>query len=118
MRLNASKTKAMVVSRKRQPPLLHITISGQPVEVVRSTVHLGFTISSDLTWASHITQVCTRARRMIGFISRSFRDSVTDYLSRLYSSLVLPVLDYGSAVWDLHQAKYTMLLERVQRFAA
>ena len=32
--------------------------------------------------------------------------------------MVLPVLDYGAAVWDPHQAKYIVQLERVQRFAA
>ena len=35
---------------------------------------------------------------------------------KLYSSVILPKLEYCSSVWDPHQAKYISMLESVQKF--
>ena len=86
--------------------------------MVHSARYLGFWISSDLSWAAHINKICSKARQFCGFLYRYFNGAGSHCLARLYSSIVLPILDYGSAVWDPHQAKYITQLERTQRFAA
>ena len=107
----------MVISRKKKPPVVSVCVGDQAIDVVQS-VNYVLRLTSDLTWALHITTVCSKARKFIGFLHRYLKDAGTVCLARLFRSVVLPVLDYGSAVWDPHQAKYITQLERTQRFAA
>ena len=62
--------------------------------------------------------MCSKAKRLLGFLYRTFYLSERKCLSYLYTALVLPILDYGCCIWDPHQEKYITQLERVQSFAA
>ncbi len=43
----------MVISRQREPPVLALKVSGQPIEQVKTYKYLGVTISEDLSWGLH-----------------------------------------------------------------
>ena len=78
--------------------------------------YLGIWLAADLTWSKHIQTVCYKARRLLGYMFRTFSphcspDSIT------YKAQVLPILEYGSVVWDPHLKKDQILLENVQLFA-
>ena len=61
--------------------------------------------------------VC-KARKSAGFLYRRFyKDMKTPALLKLYASMVRPILQYCSSVWDPYLQKDITLLERVQRFA-
>ena len=111
------KTKAMVVSRKKVPPKPTVMLNGLPVELVSSFRYLGILLSFDLSWSLHILSACVKAKRLIGFIYRSFFLSSQHCLSYLYKTLVRPILEYCSVVWDPYHLKYSKMLERVQNFA-
>ncbi len=117
LRLNVQKTKSMLITRKRHPPALELFANNTPIEQVKTVKYLGVRISQDLSWTHHILDVCLKARRRLGFLYRSFTAS-TGVLSRLYKTLVLPILEYCGSVWDPHQTTYISKLERVQCFAA
>ena len=118
LRLNVAKTKSMVISRKRKPLTLNLSIEGSPtIAQVDTFRYLGVQISSDLSWVTHIISVCSRARKFIGFLYRYFYQD-TRCLSRLYRALVLPILDYGCCIRDPYHLKYQVLLEKVEHFAA
>ena len=57
----------------------------------------------------------TSAKRTLGYIYRRF--CCRSALLKLYSSLVLPILDYNSLVWDPHLLKEIQQLDSVQTFA-
>ena len=118
LRLNVTKTKSMVMSRKRKPLTLNLSIEGSPIAQVDTFRYLGVQISSNLSWVTHIIAICSRARKFIGFLYRYFYQADTRCLSRLYRALVLPILDYGCCIWDRYHLKYQVLLEKVQHFAA
>ena len=118
LRLNASKTKLLVISRKRLPPTLSLTVNNQLIQQAKSVTYLGVQISSDLTWAAHIDALCSKAKRQIGTLHRHFHTASPRVLTQLYKSLVLPTVDYCSSLWDPHFSVHSNKLESVQKFAA
>ena len=52
LKLNPTKTRLMVLSRKPHPAQPHIVVAGSPVMQVTS---LGVTVSSNLSWTSILT---------------------------------------------------------------
>ena len=115
--LNLSKTKFLVLSRKRCPPSLSLRVAGSSIVQVTSFKYLGVTISSNLSWRSHINNVSSKAKRQVGFLYRNFGRADSSSLLQLYKSLVLPILDYCSSVWDSHLLTDIKSLESVQSFA-
>ena len=82
---NASKCKFMLVSRKKQ----HAHLNGSPLELTPNFKYLGLLISSDLSWSSHIDNICSKAKRILGLLYRRFyRQSNEQTLCQLYVSLV------------------------------
>ena len=60
----------------------------------------------------------SKAKRLIGFLFRVFKEADEPFLSKLYKAIVLPHFEYCSCVWDPPFTKYITALERVQSFAA
>ena len=118
LRLNLTKVKWMSISRKTSPPRPEITVQGSSIQQVSSFKLLGVMVDPDLSWRSHISSVCTRAKKLTGFIYRTFKLAGSPCLSHLYKSVVLPVLDYSSSIWDPPQKCHITALERTQNFAA
>ena len=106
LKLNSAKTKLLTISRKCFPPQLSININGTPVSRVSSLQYLGVTISSDLSWSSHIINTCNKARKQLGFLYRNFYQADRKNIAYLYKSTVLPLLDYCNCVWDPYHATY------------
>ena len=112
----------MLISRKRSSlasilPSLFIGSPDTIMEKVDSMKYLGVYISSDLSWCVHIDIITSKARRTLGFIHRKlYRYVDSSVLTRLYTTLVHPMLEY-CAVWDLHLCKDINKLESVQRLA-
>ena len=47
------------------------TLEGTDLENVDSIKYLGVTITSDLRWNAHVSNVCTKANRTLGFLRRN-----------------------------------------------
>ena len=78
---------------------------------------LGVILLHDLSWARHIDSVCMTAKHRVGFLYRQFHLAGPSCLTQLYKSLVVPILDYCSCVWDPNYTLYIDKLESVQKFA-
>ena len=87
-------------------------------ENVESIKYLGVTITSDLKWNSHIRNVFSRANRTLGFLRRNLFSCPQDVKEAAYKTLVQPILEYGSTVWDPHCNDLNDELENVQKRAA
>ena len=116
---NVEKSKCMLISRSRSHRLnFVIFLNGRQLEKVKHFKYLGLWISDDLSWTYHIEAVCSKARRMLGFIYRFFSPHCdANTILTLYRAHVLPILDYASVVWDPHLKKDQQLLDSVQHFA-
>ena len=67
----------------------------------------------------HIPAICSKARKGLGFIYRTFYKHCTfQTLVKLYVSFAVPYLTYCSLVWDPPPTSINaLLLEKVQLFA-
>ena len=101
MKLNARKTKTMIVSRSRSmhpqsPPL---TIGGIVLKESDDLVILGVTFDSKLTFEKHLRLVSRAASQRLGTLRKTwpvFHDR--SLLERCFPGFVLPFLEYCSAV--------------------
>ena len=100
------------------PLVYYTTLEGTVLENVDSIKYLGVTITSDLKWNSHIRNVCSKANRTLGFLRRNLFSCPQDVKEAAYKSLVRPILEYGSTVWDPHYNGLNDELENVQKRAA
>ena len=101
MRFQPVKCNMMQLTRKRINKIhASYTLEGTDLENVESIKYLGVTISSDLRWNTHASNVCTKANRTLGFLRRNLHSCPKEVKEAAYKGLVRPVLDYGSSVWD------------------
>ena len=115
MKLNASKTKTMIVSRSRtmhpQSPLL--TIGGTVLKESDDLVILGVTFDSKITFEKYLRSVSSAASQRLGILRKSwgmFHDR--SLLGRCFQGFVLPVLEYCSVVWCSAADTHIKLLDR------
>ena len=50
----------------------------------------------------HVSNVCTKAKRTLGFLNRNLSSCPQDVKEAAYKGLVRPVLEYASTLWDPH----------------
>jgi hypothetical protein len=67
---------------------------------VEKTKDLGIMLTSDLKFHEHTDYIVKKALRTINLISYGFCTEEKDILLRLYKTYVLPILSYGSVVWN------------------
>ena len=82
--------------------VLENVLEGTVLENVDNIKYLGVTISNDLKWNTHVSNVCTKANRTFGFLRRNLSSCPQDVKEAAYKGLVRPILEYASPVWDQH----------------
>ena len=121
MKLNANKTKTMIVSRSRtvHPQLTTLTLDRTVLEESADLVILGVTFDAKMTFEKHLSSVSSAAAQGIGIMSKSSWQVFHDrsLLLRSFWSFVLPVLEYCSAPWCSAADSHLKLLDRVVRSA-
>ena len=116
MKLRASKTKTMIVSRSRtmHPQSPALTIGGTVLKESEDLVILGVTFDSKMTFEKHLRSVSRAASKRLGILRKSwqvFHDRLL--LGRCFRGFVLPVLEYCSAVWCSAADTHLRILDRV-----
>ena len=72
MRFQPVKCNMMQLTRKRIKKIhASYTLEGTDIENVESIKYLGVTITSDLRWNTHVSNVCIKANRTFGFLRRN-----------------------------------------------
>ena len=118
MMFHPEKCTTIHISKKRMPVQTCYQLHGHTLESVPGGKYLGVHISKDLSWNSHIQQTTAKATRSVGFLRRNLRGCPSDVKAQAYTTLVRPVLEYASSVWDPYTIQQINALERVQRQAA
>jgi hypothetical protein len=94
------------------------TIRGQLLVAVTSARYLGVTITDKVNWRQHIDSIANKANRTLGFQRRNLKISSISIKEQAYKTLVRPLVEYASPVWDPHHPTDIRKLECAQRRAA
>ena len=76
-----------------------VNFSGVQIEKVSTTKFLGLHIDDQLNWKCHIDKLCKLLSRNTGVIHKLKSVFPEEILVILYSSLILPYLNYGILAW-------------------
>ncbi len=118
MKFHPDKCNVLTVSTKRAPLEHAYQLNGHILAHVKSAKYLGVTIANNLQWNNHIANICTKANQTLGFLRRNINLESVKIKERAYLTLVRPLLEYASVIWDPHTQTNTKKIEMVQRRAA
>ena len=95
MRFQPVKCNIMQLTRKHLNKIhASYTLEGAVLENVYNSKYLGVTITNDLKWNTHISNICTKANRTLGFLRRTLFSCPQNVKEAAYKSMVRPILEY------------------------
>ena len=95
--------------------LEYISSDGSVISPSSSVRDLGITITADLTWSLHISNIVDDARKMAAWILSVFSGRNSDLMIPLFKSLVRSRTEYCCPLWHPSKVEDIKKLESVQR---
>lgn len=118
MQFHPSKCQVLNVTNKKKPVKYTYNIHGISLEEVPTAKYLGININNKLSWNDHISAVTKKANSTLGLLQRNFNSCPKSIKETCYKTLVRPLVEYGSVIWDPHTLTNIDTLEMVQRRGA
>ena len=106
LNLNIDKCEFMRITRSRAALTCCYNINSVPLTKVSLHKHLGVTLSSDLSWKSHVLSVDVKANHALGRCSKAIKMG--------YISMVRLMIEYASPAWNPHQQYLSDKLEQIE----
>ena len=117
LKFNTDKCEVMHISKKNDYSSPQYHLCGNQLKAVSEVKDLGIYITSNLSWSMQANKCANKANSVLGFIRRTVGPKNPQLFSKLYNSLVCPILEYCSPIWCPHLKKDSNTLEKVQRRA-
>ena len=95
MKFNVAKCHSMRVTRHQHHKqiLFDYSLHNQTLENVQSAKYPGITISDNMDWGQHISDISSKATKTLGFLRRNLAFAPRSTKVVAYKTLVLPKLD-------------------------
>ena len=119
-KFNVAKCHSMRVTRHQhhKNTLFDYSLHNQTLENVQSAKDLGITISDNMDWGQHISEISSKATKTFGFLCSNLAFAPKSTKEVAYKTLVLPELEYAAPIWSLYSKLQINQVEKVQRTAA
>ena len=120
MKFNIAKCHSMRVTRHQYRKQIHFDYSlhNQTLENVQLAKCLGITITDNMDWGQHISEISSKATKTLGFLRRNLTFAPRSTKEAAYKTLVRPKFEYASPVWSPYSKLQISQIEKVQRTAA
>jgi len=69
-------------------------------------------------WSNHITKTAAKASQVFNFLRHNLSNCSSSVKASAYLTIVRPIMEYTSSVWDPHQQCNIQAIEKIQRRAA
>ena len=116
MKFNVVKCHSMRVTRHQHHKqiLFDYSLHNQTLENVQSTKYLGITITDNMDWGQHVSEISSKATKTLVFLRRNLAFA----LRKLHTkTLVRPKLEYAALIWSPHWKLQINQIGKVQRTA-
>ena len=102
MTFNVAKFYSMRVTRNySHRRILHnFTLHQHPLENVQSAKYLGITITENMNWDIHISDISSKATKSLGFLHRILAFAPRRTKEDAYKHLVHPKLEIAALFWS------------------
>ena len=106
------------VLRSLSPYQYNYILNNHTLAVTDQHTYLGVLIDKRLSWSLHISNIASKASQTLNFLKHNLSKCSTEIKASAYLTMVRPLMEYASAVWDPYYIKDIQQLEKVQRRAA
>ena len=119
MKFNVAKCHSMRVTLHQhiKQILFDYSLHIQTLENVQSARYLGITISDNMDWGQHISEISSKATKTLGFLRRNLAFAPRSTKEVAYKTLVPPKLEYATPIWSPCSKLQINQVEKVQRTA-
>ena len=102
MKFNVAKCHSMRVTRHLPDKhiLFDYTLHQQKLEQVQSAKYLGITITDNLDWGQHVSEISCKATKTMGFLRRNLALAPRHTKEVANKTLVRPQLEYAAPIWN------------------
>ncbi len=116
LRFNTSKCKVMHIGKKNNKfqYSMGLETEKQILDDCEEEEDLGVHTDSKLNCSMHCQKVAAKANAIMGIIKRTFNNLNIDIFTKLYKSMVRPIMEYSSSMWSPYLKKDISTLEKVQ----
>ena len=115
MEFNSTKFEMLRYGDGGVNPHVYMAPDGSSIERKKQLRDLGVIMCDSATFAEQIQTMVTKARRLVGWILRSFTTRSPALMLTLFKSLVIPLLEYCGQLWNPSTVGLIRQLEGVQR---
>lgn len=75
LRINTAKTTSITFSNKKKPLSFVYSLGNATINKTDKVKYLGVTLTSNLSWETHINNVCQGALQKLAFLKRKLRNT-------------------------------------------
>jgi predicted component of type VI protein secretion system len=115
MEFNADKCATLHIGSTN--PRYNHKLGNNYIKSSKVECDLGIQVMDNLKSTEQCNGVVKKANKIVGLINRSFEYKTEKIMTKLYKSLVRPILEYGVQAWSPYHKTNIDKLERVQRRA-
>ena len=106
MQYHPQKCNSLSKTRSHQPHDFNYTLKGHILESVNTAKYLGITLSSNMSWDTHINNITAKANKILSFLRRNLQIKQEETKSLAYKSMVRSNLEYCSSIWAPHTKQH------------
>jgi hypothetical protein len=118
MELNTGKTNLIRFHRCKHVLQWSYMLNGSLLVEKYDCKYLGVTLTKDLQWGTHISNIVSKGYKALHFIMRVLGKGSLNSKEVAYKSLVRPILEYSATVWNPQAIGLLKEVEMAQRTAA
>jgi hypothetical protein len=117
--LNIDKTKPIFIGSGKyintvSKDVPQISINGISIPFCDKVCNLGVVFDPTLNWGKHVEYLCKKVLTILSQLRRSYLHLPCDIKTTIINSIVIPHLDYGSAIMEDMLVIYQIKLQRLQ----
>ena len=98
--------------------LFDYSLHNQALENVQSVKYLVITITDNMDWSQHISEISSKAAKTLGFLRRNLAFAPKSTKEVAYKTMGRPKLEYAAPIWSPYSKLQINQVEKVQRTAA